>query len=97
MSLCLQNVGLEMSSVVNDCVGKGKKQTRTEAEPAATGASGCSHPFALRSKPDLTKSLIPLQMKRVPQGRFISISLHRQLMAHLLVSDLGLQNAFVHI
>lgn len=58
MSLCLQNVGLEMSSVVNDCVGKEKNQTGTEAEPAATGVSGCSRPFALRSKPDLTKSLL---------------------------------------
>lgn len=26
MSLCLQNVGLEMSSVVNDCVGKEKNK-----------------------------------------------------------------------
>lgn len=37
-----------------------RKKTGTEAEPAATGVSGCSHPFALRGKPDLTKSLSSL-------------------------------------
>lgn len=43
--------------MVNDRVGKEKK-TGTEAEPAATGVSGRSHPLPLRSKLDLTKPLL---------------------------------------
>lgn len=56
MRFCLQNVGLEMSSVANARVKRKKIKPQkyikkgTEAELAARGVSGRSHPFALCSK-----------------------------------------------
>lgn len=60
MRFCLQNVGLEMSSVVSECVKRKKKpqQIGTEAELAAREYRDALTPLPSAAKPDLTKSLL---------------------------------------